>query len=300
MACVHEPAPQPTPWEEWHSTPRELRVPSDPARPWLPPLRPAPPGGQTTRLLVEYDGTDFVGWAKQPGKRAVESELERAIGQILGGEPKLIVGGRTDTGVHARGQVVAYDGEALAPYNLNALLPPDIAVLRSEPARPGFDPRNEALSRTYRYRVLHRRERSVRDARWTLQWGRGLDLAALRACADALLGTHDFSAFTPTETLHSWFHRTVSHASWRYADGVEGDGLPVTVASGRSPMLEFEITADAFLRHMNRALVGTMLDVGLGMRSVESFRELLTGQSREQAGWTAPPRGLTLESIRYP
>ncbi|MFT4035958.1 MAG: tRNA pseudouridine(38-40) synthase TruA [Patulibacter sp.] len=291
---------QPTSYEEWHLLGRDERVPADPARPWLPPPRPAPPGGMTTRLLLEYDGTGFVGWAKQPGQRSVEAELERALGQILGDVPRIIVGGRTDTGVHARGQVVAYDGEALAPYNLNALLPRDISIIASAPARPGFDPRNEAISRTYRYRVWHCRERTVFRQRDTLLWGRPLDLEALRACADALIGSHDFTAFTPTETLHHWFRRTVDHASWSYEDGASGDGQPVPRTADRSPILIFEITADSFLRHMNRALVGTMLDVGLGMRSVEQFTALLDGVPRERGGWTAPPTGLSLESIQYP
>lgn len=262
-------------------------MPSDPTRPWLPPPRPAPASGWTTKLLVEYDGTDFVGWAKQPGKRSVEGEFERALTQILQACPRIIVGGRTDTGVHAAGQVVAYDGEAIAPYNLNALLPKDIAVLRSEPARPGFDPRNEALSRTYKYRVLHRRERSVHLRHSTLHWGRPLDLPAMQACAAALVGNHDFSAFTPTETLHHWFRRTVESATWSYEDEAQ-------------ELLVFEVTADSFLRHMNRSLVGTMLDVGLGVRSVDEFVGLLAGVPRQHAGWTAPPIGLSLESIRYP
>lgn len=302
MSAEPEPGPAsqvPTPYEEWHATPRDLRIPADPQKPWLPPPRPAPPSGWTTKLLVEYDGTDFVGWAKQPGERSVEAEFERVLTQILQECPRIIVGGRTDTGVHAAGQIVAYDAEALAPYNLNALLPRDIAVLRSEPARPGFDPRNEAISRTYRFRVLHRRERSVHLRRTTLHWGRPLDLPALHACAAALVGNHDFRAFTPTETLHSWFRRTVDSARWYYEDGAPGDGNPVPPDAGRSPILIFEITADSFLRHMNRALMGTMLDVGLGMRSVEDFVALLDGAPREQAGWTAPPLGLSLESIQF-
>jgi tRNA pseudouridine38-40 synthase len=291
---------EPTSYEDWHQLGRDERIPTDPARPWLPPPRPAPAGGQTTKLVVEYDGTDFVGWAKQPGKRSVEAEVERALGTILGEVPRIIVGGRTDTGVHARAQIVAYDGEALAPYNLNALLPRDIAIISSEPARPGFDPRNEAISRTYRYRVWHSRQRTVFRQRDTLQWGRELDLDALRACAAALLGNHDFTAFTPTETLHHWFRRTVDHASWAYEDGGDGDGRPIERSDNRSPILVFEITADSFLRHMNRALVGTMLDVGLGMRTVDDFAALLAGAPRDQAGWTAPPTGLSLESINFP
>jgi tRNA pseudouridine38-40 synthase len=251
-------------------------------------------------LTVEYDGTQFAGWAKQPGKRTVEHELERALQQILGRPTHMIVGGRTDAGVHASAQIVAYDGEALAPYNLNALLPSDVAIVSSTPARPGFDPRNEAVSRTYRYRIWHSRQRTVARRHDTLQWGRALNLDALDACAAALLGNHDFTAFTPTETLHHWFRRTVDRAAWGYEDGEPGTGEPIERASGRLPILQFEITADSFLRHMNRALIGTMLDVGLGMRTVDEFSALLRGAPRDQGGWTAPPTGLTLESVNFP
>lgn len=272
-----------TSFDAWANTPRAERVPTDPARPWLPPPRPAPE--QTSRLVLEYAGTDFVGWAKQPGRRSVEGELERVFAQLLGGTvPKLIVGGRTDTGVHAAGQVLAYDAEAIDPYSFNALLPPDIAVLESVPTRPGFDARNEALSRTYRYQVLNRRPRSVPLRATALHWARPLDLPTLEACAAALVGTHDFTAFTPTASLHQWFRRTVDAASWTR----DGD------------LLTFEVTADSFLRHMNRTLVGTMLEVGIGARRVEDFLALLAGAERPTAGWTAPPVGLTLQRISYP
>lgn len=243
-----------------------------------------------SRLTIEYDGTDFAGWARQPGLRTVQGALEEALHTILGtvdgqGEPlSLTVAGRTDRGVHAWGQVASYRHEALDPARWNALLPPDVAVLSCEPAPAGFDARRDAISRTYCYRVLARRARSVFMRGSTLFWPHRLDRKALPACAAALVGTHDFTAFTPTETDHVRFTRDVLDASWRF----DGD------------LLEFWIEADTFMRHMNRVLVGTMLEVAQGRRSLESFTALLAGAPRAAAGPTAPPHGLALASVRYP
>jgi tRNA pseudouridine38-40 synthase len=242
-----------------------------------------------TKLTLEYDGADFAGWARQPGLRTVQEELERALHTILGerdpdGEPlRLTVAGRTDRGVHAWGQVAGYAHEALDPARLNALLPQDVAVLASEPAPEGFDARGDAISRTYCYRVLARRTRSVFLRGRALWWTRTVDRAALDACAAALLGGHDFTAFTPTETDHVRFERDVLAAEWR----VEGD------------LLEFWIEADTFMRHMNRVLVGTMLEVACGRRSVEDFKQLLEGRPRSEAGPTAPAHGLALACVAY-
>jgi tRNA pseudouridine38-40 synthase len=194
------------------------------------------------------------------------------------------VAGRTDAGVHARGQVASHDGEPAPIRNLNALLPDDVSVLASEAADDGFDARRDARSRTYCYRVLNRRPRSVWLRGRALWYHRRLDRAALSACAQALPGTHDFTAFTPTETYHERFERHVLSAEWR----IDGD------------LLEFWITADTFMRHMNRILVGTMLEVAAGNRSVDEFAALLDGAPRPQAGATAPPHGLALASVAYP
>jgi tRNA pseudouridine38-40 synthase len=238
----------------------------------------------TSRMLLEYDGTAFAGWARQPEHRTVQAEVEQALRMILRADDlSLTVAGRTDAGVHAWGQVCSYEHEAVDPLRLNALLPADVAVLDCNPARAGFDARRDAVSRTYCYRLLHRRARSVWLAGRAWWHGWDLDREALKACAGALPGTHDFTAFTPTETYHTRFERDVLSAQWRE----DGD------------VLEFWITADTFMRHMNRILVGTMVEVATGRRSLEDFVVLLEGRPRADAGATAPAAGLALASVAY-
>jgi tRNA pseudouridine38-40 synthase len=240
--------------------------------------------GFTTRLTLEYDGTDFAGWARQPARRTVQEELERALATILREEHRLTVAGRTDAGVHAWGQVCSYHGEALDPLRLNAVLPADLAVLESTPMPEEFDARRDARSRTYCFRLLNRRARSAQLRRTAWWVSRPVDRAALDACAALLAGTHDFTAFTPTQTGHQRFERDVLAAEWREPE----PGL-----------LEFWITADAFMRHMNRVLVGTMVDVAQGLATPADFATLLTGRPRSEAGATAPPHGLALASVAY-
>ena len=246
------------------------------------------------RLTIAYDGSSFAGWAAQPGLRTIQGELQAVLERLFGELVPLTVAGRTDAGVHAWGQVASFSVPGETPAGLarrmNSMLPPQIAVLRAEPAPEGFDARRDALSRTYCYWVLAapiRHPMELGRAHW---WPYPVDRGALERCAAALEGRHDFSAFTPAQTEHVRFERDVMRAEWRahpLADPFAGQ------------LLELWIEADAFMRHMVRVLVGTMLDVAQGKRSARDFESLLHGAPRERAGETAPAHGLYLASVRY-
>jgi tRNA pseudouridine38-40 synthase len=267
------------------------------------------------RMELQYDGTGLSGWAKQDGLRTVEGCLEEAFRTALGHAPLLRVAGRTDAGVHARRQVVSL----LLPEevdlfklrrSLNALTPAGIAVLDVRRAPVAFDARRDATSRGYRYFLCFDPVMSPFWGGYCWQvFGSDLDVGQMAEAAALVAGRHRFTAFTPNETKHVFFDRTVLRCRWTRPGGAAlpaaALGRPATGGpagkAGRDHggLLCLEIEADAFLRHMVRALVGTMVEVGRGERSLEEFARLLDGATREAAGLTAPPHGLFLWDIKY-
>jgi tRNA pseudouridine38-40 synthase len=241
----------------------------------------------TARLEIAYDGSGFAGWAAQPGQRTVQAEVESGLERILGEQIELTVAGRTDAGVHATGQVASFTHEAELPdqfaERLNAVLAHDVAVLAVVPAADRFSARRSATARIYRYRILASSVRDPFEERRALWWRHPLDRGLLEAAAAALVGEHDFTAFTPTETEHVLFVRTIERAEW----------------AGEGEILTFEVESEAFMRSMVRVMVGTMLEVGGGRRSLADFEALLEGAPRDRAGETAPAHGLYLIGVRY-
>jgi tRNA pseudouridine38-40 synthase len=245
---------------------------------------------RTYRMELQYDGTGLHGWAKQEGRATVAGSLEQAFGVILGRVPSLRVAGRTDAGVHARHQVVSLrlpPGLDLSRLtrSLNALTPAGIAVTEIREAAPGFDARKDALSRTYRYFLQVDGVESPFCSRYCWRAPVAVRWELMRQAARVAEGCHDFTAFTPTETEHVFFHRRVLRCRW---------------CRWGKQYLVLQIEAEAFLRHMVRTLVGTMVEVGAGCRGLEQFERLLQGAQRHEAGPTAPAHGLFLWAISYP
>jgi len=238
--------------------------------------------------LVEYDGTEYAGWAAQPGMRTVEGTLSESLRIVLRQPVKLSVAGRTDAGVHARGQVVSFEAEtelepSVLAYKTTAILPQDLALKRCVVTDEGFDARKDAQGRSYEYRIVNAPVRSPLRRRRAIYVARKLDFDLLQKTADLVRGTHDFRAFTPAKTYHVRFQRVVTDSVWEQS----------------GELLVYTMTADSFLYGMVRTLVGTMLEVADGRREMSSFERLLTGGERSEAGPTLSSRGLTLVGVGY-
>lgn len=261
------------------------------------------------RLDIAYEGTRYCGWARQPDRISVQQTLEEALAVALRERVRLSVAGRTDAGVHAWAQVASFVSgrRDLQPerlrHSLNALLPPDIAVVAVAPAPAGFEARR-ARSRTYRYRLWLSPVKPVRDRAHVWQVRGPVDVGLLHAAAELLPGRRDFAALTPSAHLYHTCVREVLCSVWRPAGAAFGESPgPVTAlgrgAAGAECEWVFEIRAGSFLHNMVRVAVGSMVDVAQGRMTLEGFRDALAGGVRGRMGQTAPPRGLALVAVEY-
>jgi tRNA pseudouridine38-40 synthase len=241
------------------------------------------------RLLLEYDGTRYHGWQRQADAVTIQGVLEAAVARLTGEAVAIIGSGRTDAGVHARGQVANFRTTSAIPLRafhqgLNSLLPRDIAVLSAAEAPPEFHARKSARAKTYEYRILNRPNRSPLNHHYAWWIAPRLDLTAMAGAAAFLPGKHDFTAFRASGSDNINPVRRVLAATWR---------------NGPGGWLTFTITATGFLRGMVRSLVGTMAEVGRGKAPPTILAELLASRARPLAGPTAPPQGLYLVEVFY-
>lgn len=240
------------------------------------------------KITVEYDGSNYCGWQIQPNGASIQAELERAISTFFGVPTRITGSGRTDAGVHALGQVAnffidaSYERHRLLR-GLNALTPPDITIKEVAAVADNFDARRDARGRIYEYRILNRSTPSPfqRHRAWHVH--QPLDRHAMEDAARCLIGEHDFSSFRAAGCEAAHPVRRVYRIGWEE----------------RGELTVFTIEATAFLRHMVRNIVGTLVEIGSGLRSADSFRELLEERDRTKAGATAPPHGLYLMEVKY-
>lgn len=240
------------------------------------------------RLTVSYRGTAYAGWQRQPNAVTVQQRLEEALEKLLQSPVRVTGAGRTDAGVHARGQVAHLELERDFPlhglmHGGNHHLPEDIRILGAGRVPSGFHAQRSAIAKCYRYRLVRAEVLSPLDALFAIRAPDALDLVAMRAATDRLIGEHDFTAFALAGGAHKQPVRRILSATWET----------------RGTALEFEVIGNGFLRGMVRSLVGTLLEVGRGRIDSSAFAPLLEGSARSEAGPTAPPQGLTLEWVKY-
>ncbi len=245
-------------------------------------------GERTYRLTLAYDGTRYRGWQRLAGEAlTVQGSVERALSELFGQEILVSGSGRTDAGVHAEMQVISFSAprrptEAVLS-QLRGRLPEDIGALTLEYAADRFHARLCATEKTYLYRVWNSDAPDVFERRFRVQLPQRLDLAAMRKAAAGMTGTHDFRAFCANKQFKKSSVRTLKRLD------IETEGAEV----------RFVLTADGFLYHMARILVGTLLEIGMGKRGLETVAEIFASRRREEAGQTAPAKGLCLKEVRY-
>jgi tRNA pseudouridine38-40 synthase len=242
---------------------------------------------RTIKLTLEYDGTDFVGWQYQENGRSVQHVIEIGLSQILQENIRIAGAGRTDSGVHAKGQVASFQTESslncsMIVRGLNGVLPKDVVALDVRDAPKGFHARFNARSRRYEYVIRTSPSAIARRYSWALRYK--LDIESMRTCLGDILGLHDFTSFCKTDSEVNHHNCTIHEVLWRKHDDAT---------------IVFDITADRFLHGMVRALVGTMVEVGRGYRSVDDFKPIMDAKDRRRAGVAAPPHGLFLCAVNY-
>jgi tRNA pseudouridine38-40 synthase len=252
---------------------------------------------RTLKLTLAYEGTAFSGWQRQPGERTVQAVLEDALASIEERPVTVVAAGRTDTGVHARAQVVSV--EVRKPHEvavfrraLNVRLPEDVRVMDIEVARTGFNARREATTKTYHFAIANGPDPSpfIRRVVWHVP--QALDIGAMSRAAKAVEGRHDFAAFQATGGDVRTSVRRVLRSD--FGPDSASSHLP-----GSAVLLRYRITGTGFLRHMVRNIVGTLVDIGKGRWPAEEMASILASRDRGRAGPTAPPEGLTLVRVTY-
>lgn len=244
---------------------------------------------RTLKLLIEYDGTNYLGWQVQAKGPTLQGMIEEKLKHLTGENVHLIGSGRTDAGAHAMGQVAHFRTRSRMDLlsiqrALNSLLPPDIAIKEVEEAEEDFHARKQAKSKIYEYRILNRPLRSVFHRWYAWHIPQTLDWEEIRKATQKLIGEHDFSSFRSTGTPTKTAVRTVSRAEWK---------------RGKDGLMQFEIEASGFLKQMVRAIVGTLVEVGRGKIDADEFQRILESKDRKKAGPTAPAHGLFLKEVKY-
>ena len=241
---------------------------------------------RTIKLTLEYDGTDFVGWQHQENGRSIQETVETGLAQILQTKIRIVGAGRTDSGVHARGQVASFRTESSVHCDallrsLNGVLPNDVVILNAEEAPEDFNARYSAKTRHYQYVISTKPTALGRRFEWSM--GYKLDVELMNRVTEGITGERDFTSFCKAESEVEHHRCRIVDAHWM---------------KGNSTIL-FDITADRFLHGMVRALVGTMVEIGRGYRPEDQFAEILNGRNRRLAGMAAPPHGLFLMDVTY-